>query len=116
MKGFSTTSETTKAIAPGGVISKEGRGIESLFMFHHRNRLKGEAEMLIEAGSDRVGGLDTAAHELLSVRRPLLLIGTTEAHWGVGRSTPILFVESHRNSNGVEESGGSGRLGPVSVN
>jgi hypothetical protein len=45
-----------------------------------------------------------------------LTIGKTVAHRGVGRSTPKAFQEFRRNTNGGVESGGSNRLGPVSMN
>ena len=115
MTGLSTTSETANAIAPGGAISKVAQGLESLFMFHPSDRPKGESEMNHLSGRKRVGGLVRVSAAIHSVGRHSLLFGKTVAHRGVGRSAPNPFLEFHRDSNGGMESGGSDRLGPVSM-
>lgn len=116
MTGISTTSQTTKSIAPGGAMNEVASRLESLSMFHTSDCPTGGSELSQKLESARVGGLERNSRMIRFVGRHPLTIGKTEPHRGVGRSIPILFILLCRNLFGGVESGGSYRLGPIPVN
>ena len=116
MTGISTTSETTKSIAPGGAMNEVASKLGILSMFHTSDCPKGESELSQKLEGARVGGLERNSRMIRFVGRLPLSIGKTRSHRGVGRSIPSFFILLCRNLFGGVESGGSYRLGPIPVN
>ena len=116
MTELSITSKMANAIAPGGAISKVIKGFESLVIDNTSDCPMGESEFRHDSKHSQVVRLGRDAVSINSVGWLSLLIGRTVAHWGVGRTSPILFLDSRRSSNGENESEGSSKLGSVSMN